>query len=657
MKPTTLDFLRYSSLAPFTTPDAVPFTYTVDGVVYHGIPAEFSPKTTQRRIDASIVETTVTATMPSGLSLTAACKEYRDFPVTEWVMYMENTATENSPVICDWRFDTTFASHAAWLEYGNGDTCRDNGYEWYLTPVTAPITVEPSGDGTSCNGAFPYMRLRFHGWGVNIAVGWTGTWSVHTEPSEGRLSFSVKQQRFAAYLKPGETVRTPSVTMQAYHGDEDRARNLWRSFYFAHVLPREKDGRPLSPKLVLHTFKIGGVPEFCGVTEENQLLGIDTYISRGLKPDIWWIDAGWYPCNNVWQDIGNWVPDPARLPNGLAPIGKKCEEEDIDLLLWFEPERIRRTSAFYHEHADKLLFRRLPDGTKDEKNGINALLNLGDKSVCDFTIDWVDRLIKESHIRVYRQDFNFSPAPYWRENEEENRVGILENLHIQGYYRFWDELLLRNPGLWIDSCASGGRRNDIETMRRSVPLHYTDVGYGNHLIKQKQHRQMFEWIPYFRAHTMNWDEADGSYSGKNHPVDEFSYQNALTPSVTSMIEWNDPDHLYALGRRFHPVWRRAAEMMLKYDYYPLTACRKDASDFYAMQFDGDDEGFLQIIRNVKVEHDTIVLQLKIDPSRTYTFEDPLGKRTLEARGSDLLKDGFSDRLAPRSGVIWFYKKK
>ena len=124
-----------------------------------------------------------------------------------------------------------------------------------------------------------------------------------------------------------------------------------------------------------------------------------------------------------------------------------------------------------------------------------------------------------------------------------------------------------------------------------------------------------------------------------------------------MIEWNDPDYLYDLGRRFHPVWRKAAEMMLKHDYYPLTACKKDPSDVYAMQFDGDDEGFVQIIRNVKVEHDTVVLSLKVDPGRTYTFEDPLGKRSFTVSGRDLLKDGFSDRLAPRSGVIWFYTKQ
>ena len=40
------------------------------------------------------------------------------------------------------------------------------------------------------------------------------------------------------------------------------------------------------------------LPEFCGVTEENQKRAIDAYRAGGPVPDIWWIDAGWYPCDN-----------------------------------------------------------------------------------------------------------------------------------------------------------------------------------------------------------------------------------------------------------------------------------------------------------------------------------------------------------------------
>ena len=83
------------------------------------------------------------------------------------------------------------------------------------------------------------MRLRFSDWGINVAVGWTGTWRVDVLRTGDAVTLRAGQAAFASYLKPGETVRTPRMTYEAYTGGEDRARNLWRSFYLAHILPRE----------------------------------------------------------------------------------------------------------------------------------------------------------------------------------------------------------------------------------------------------------------------------------------------------------------------------------------------------------------------------------------------------------------------------------
>ena len=654
MKAARKDIALIPNVHPYTTPETIPVTYTLGGKLYRGFPAEFAPKATRRRIDSCIYETVITATTPEGLTLRAECTEFRDYPVVEWVMYITNDSNAKSPIISDWRLDLTVPCISPVLYHGNGDTCTPDGYEWWLDPVTEEgIIKQPCGDGTSCNGAFPYLRLFFEDGGINVAVGWTGSWTSTWTATEKGVRLTVGQPNFRSYLRPGEVVRTPRMTFEAFEGGEDRARNLWRSFYIDHILPRE-DGHPLSPKLILHTYKVGGLPEFCGTTEENQIRGIDAFIEKGLKPDIWWIDAGWYPCDNNWPTTGNWYPNPENWPNGMGAVGDKCAKEDIDFLVWFEPERVRPGTKLWQEHPEYLLFFK---GDAEDRRHNNALLDLGNPEALRWAIDTFDGLIKDGRVRVYRQDFNFAPAPYWACNTEENREGILENKHIQGYYAYWDALIERNPGLWMDSCASGGRRNDLETMRRAVPLHYTDVGYGNHPIKQLQHRQMFEWIPYFRAHNMSWDEPDGTYSGKNHPVDEFGYQNALTPSVTSMLEWDDPDELSAIGRRFHPVWRRAAELMLCCDYYPLTECRMSAEDFYAMQFDGEDEGFIQVIRNIGVKTDSIVIFPHVDESKTYVFTDPLGKRSLTVDGKVLARDGWCETLPHRSGVVWFYRKK
>ncbi len=732
MKASKNDFIAGQFLPRYTQSGIVPFSYKLDGVGYRGIPAEFSPEAETVKIDANIVYSVLRGRTPEGLALRAECREYIDYPVVEWVMYITNENTVNSAVISEWQVEAELPASlegdgesVARLLHGNGDNLTEEGYSWIVDPLTAePLAISPCGDGTPCNGAFPYMRLLLDGYDVNIAVGWTGTWQLTAQQSGATIKLASSQKNFNTYLEPGETVRTPLLVLQAAalergtgtcfaaadeplergtgicskaaksldtidsgermpdetHQDQApvprsdcpgftgeqasdqapvprstagfsaRSGNIWRSWYIDHVLPRQ-NGKPLPPKLVLHTFMIDGLPEFCGVTEENQLKGIQTYIDRGLKPDIWWIDAGWYPCNNDWPTgTGNWRPNPDHFPDGMHKVGEMAEKNGIDLLVWFEPERIFRNTEVWNEHPEFLIF-------GDEADN-NALFFLGDPKARRWITDRIDSIIKEAHIRVYRQDFNFAPAGYWARGEAENRRGIHENLHIQGYYAFWDELLRRNPGLWIDSCASGGRRNDIETMKRAVPLHYTDIGYGKHPIKQKQHRQMFEWIPYFRAHNMSWDNPDGTYGG-NRPVDEFAYQNALTPALTSMIEWNGPEEQFVVGRAFHPVWRKAAEIMLRADYYPLTETRGNASDWYAMQFYDPErgDGFVQIIRNVGVRENRITVNGFVPDEnlhKIYRFNDPLSGQVWTMSGENFRSGGFEDSLNERSGRVWFY---
>ncbi len=377
---------------------------------------------------------------------------------------------------------------------------------------------------------------------------------------------------------------------------------------------------------------------------------------RGLKPDIWWIDAGWYPCDYHWYHSGTWEVDRQRFPGGLAPIGRACRENGVDFLLWFEPERVHDGTRLEKEHPEWLIRRRRPDGSIAP----DSLLDLGIKECCDHMIDTIDAIIKEGDVRIYRQDFNYDPAPCWESAEESDRIGAVENLHVQGYLRLWDTLLDRNPGLWIDSCASGGRRNDLETMRRAVPLHYTDVGYGNHPVKQKQHRQMFEWIPYFRAHNMNWDDpADGHYTSENHIPDRYSYYAAMAPAMTDMTAFDADDSSFALARQMQEIWRQAAEIMLSGDFYPLTECRKSAEDFFAVQFHEAESGrgFLLLLSNNRNQEGAFCAMLKgLDERANYILRNcETGERKLYPARE--LMDGISFTLVQRSGIIYFYERE
>ena len=636
----------------------LPISFRLNGQTIRGISDSWGPTFTLQRPNANLRVTTYVGTSPEDLELRVVRSRYLDFDGEAYLATLTNRGTCDTPLIEDIRMEAAFPGSAPILYHGNGDTKFEDGYEWWRTPITdSPLTLEPCGDGTSCNGAFPYMRLLFADWGVNLAFGWTGTWSATFTPGEKGVTLSMGQKRCRMVIHPGETMQVPSLMLLRYRGGDDEGRNTWRRWYFAHILPKQQ-GKPLAPQCCMHYFQADGKPEFTGATEENQIAALDAYLARGIRPDVWWVDAGWYPCDYIWQRTGNWRPNPENFPRGLKPLGDKCHREGMAFLLWFEPERIHRGTEFAQAHPQWCLRSR-----QGEEENPNLLVNLGDPECCDYVIDLLDGFIKAYGVDIYRQDFNLrldrgAPAQCWQEAEAEDRIGAVENLHIQGYYRLWDTLLARNPGLLIDSCASGGRRNDLETMRRAVPLHYTDVGYGNHPIKLKQHRQMFEWIPYFRAHNMNWCADDGTYDKQNRPADAFSYYVAMAPAITDMLPYDADDGAYALAHRMQPIWREAAQRMLGTDYYPLTQCRKSSHDFYAAQFHDPtaQKGLVHFVNGATATEQTFTVCLRgLEEGLTYSLCSTETGRSWQATGKEMM-EGVTLTLEKRSGEIWFYQQ-
>lgn len=639
------DIFRYSS------PQQIPLSFRYGGRLIRGIPAEYTVSICDAKDNQDTLERTIVATNDAGLEIRAHYTEYKDFPATEWLVFITNRGISPTELISDIRIGGILSMQIEQIGYGNGETRTPEGFDWHTEPMTKPYTLSPT-DGTSCMGVFPYIRLLGKDFGINLAIGWTGKWIAELEPAMTGIRISIGQARCSMRILPGETIRTPRLTCVAYSGNESKGRNLWRRWYMKHILP------PVKPMCCMHYFKEGNVPEFTGATEQGQLTAIDTYLRHGIHPDVLWMDAGWYPCNYQWRQVGNWQPDPGRFPQGLSSIGKKCAEEGIRYLLWFEPERTLACTHLEQTHPEWMLRMTNEDGTVDPY----CLTNFAIPECREYITDMVDRIIKESGVTIYRQDFNFDPYPRWVQNETEDRIGALENLHIQGYYRFWDDLRQRNPGLLIDSCAAGGRRNDLETMRRSVTLHYADVCHGIHPIKQRQHRRMFEWIPYFRAHVWSWDNAEtGEYeTNSDHApqIDKYAFYAAFAPAITDMLDHRSSGEYYELSRQMQSIWRKAAELMLQCDYYPLTECRGSREDFYAMVFYSPERGngFLNVVSNnanTQIHFEAVLDMLEVEASYVLTEAE---SETNQRFTGKQLADGIILELPKRSGLLLFIQR-
>ena len=130
------------------------------------------------------------------------------------------------------------------------------------------------------------------------------------------------------------------------------------------------------------------------------------------------------------------------------------------------------------------------------------LLNLGDPAARQWLTDHVDRLLTEQGIDLYRQDFNMDPLAFWRAADAPDRQGITENQardRLPGVLGRTAAPASRHADRLL--CARGGRRNDLETMRRAVPLWRSDYAFEP-IGHQCMTYGISLWLPYHGTGTV-----------------------------------------------------------------------------------------------------------------------------------------------------------
>jgi alpha-galactosidase len=305
----------------------------------------------------------------------------------------------------------------------------------------------------------------------------------------------------------------------------------------------------------------------------------------------------------------------------------------VKVIVWFEPERVTPGTWIWEKHPEWLI----------GKDGGNRLLNLGLPEARQWLADHVDRTLKEQGIDLYRQDFNINPLGLWRSCDAPDRQGLTEIHYNAGYLAYWDELRRRHPGMLIDSCASGGRRNDLETMRRSVPLlRSDDIGVP---INEQGHSYGFSfWVP---------------YQGTGTGPDPYGFRSCMNWHMTVGPDARKKDAGYELWVRMATQWRQVAENFHG-DYYPLTPYSLSEHSWMAWQFNRPEAGagMVQAFRRARCEDTEQRFRLRgLDPEAAYEFTNFDKEGTVRLAGRALMKEGLPVTLPdPRSAALIAYKR-
>ncbi|MDO4587333.1 MAG: alpha-galactosidase [Planctomycetia bacterium] len=606
----------------------------------------------RQTIFKTIVEKTDATT---GLKITSETTTYSDFPeIIEWVAWFENVSEVKTPnlrnILAADVILQTGGSPSLWHGMGeNNDPQQNYSSQTDILEISEPLHFSPR-EAYPSFYAFPYFRLNGQERSFTIAIGWPGEWSAtfYAEPN-GDVHFLAGQKKTDLYLKPGEKIRTPRITVFSYLPETD-AINLWRRWFRAYIMPRQ-NGKVLEAKLILDAHCGGEL--YKDITETQQIDAIRKMRALGWPCDGLWIDAGWYLRQNspktsigYWFLTGDWTPDPERFPRGMKPIADELGKESF-LTLWYEPERIHREASTFIDYQKYIV----PNCEIIE----SYRMDMTSPETVQFLSNLIGQSIQSNGVGFYRQDSNGAgPLPFLEHLEKTDsrfidRKGMAENLYVQGYLTFWNNLKTMNPGLLIDSCASGGRRNDLDSLRMgAVPLHYTDVGYFDFINKQRYHDMLDQWFIYYKnidAH--DWDGEKREYDFYKATVDLAPF-TTLRPYLF--------EHNSATNRRYVERFLQIRDLLVGSNYYLLEGgFRSDSwtvSQYHASNLNA---GCLRVIRNEESPNQSLKIYLKeINPNSRYCFKNLDSGQIENISGRDLIREGFSISMPPRSGQLVRY---
>ena len=384
--------------------------------------------------------------------------------------------------------------------------------------------------------------------------------------------------------------------------------------------------KPLPPVSWNHWFTFQN-----DISEEMLSRQIDA--AAGLGLEYFCIDSGWFD-GGFSAGVGNWTIDRRKFPHGLGPIARRAAEKGMKLGLWFETGQAFAGTRLAKEHPEWL------SGTQ-VKLEIPAARQWLFEMMCHF--------IDEGHIRWIRYDYNQDPLDEWNRRDKPDTRGLTQIRYLQGEYEFFDRLRQKYPDLWIESCASGGRRIDLETIRRAHTFWKSDE--TNDLAVARFHQTGGnQFLPGVLLNTNlpGWCQAT-------------RFDSTACSAVPWVFPWIGRDWTPRRGGGFRQATAafKTVRHLLNKDYYPLFPQALSPSQWVGWEFNDPavGEGFLVVLRPAQSSYKAAEVRLHgVDARKTYRISRVDDGRTSTATGRQLL-EGLPISLGPGESEVLHFQRK
>jgi alpha-galactosidase len=233
-----------------------------------------------------------------------------------------------------------------------------------------------------------------------------------------------------------------------------------------------------------------------------------------LGAELFLLDDGWFgtefPRDDDDAGLGDWQPDPAKLPGGIGGLTDAAAQHGLRFGLWIEPEMVNPSSLLYGEHPGWVTGE---PGRPRREDRNQLVLDLCQPDVRSFVTGVIDFVLSGNPGVSYLK---------WDANRDISEPGSTalaagrqSNLWIDTVLARWQvmaEIATVRPDTEMMLCASGGGRTDLGTLRWFHEVWLSDNTDAVARLKMQWEASRYLPPQVIAAHVTRWGDQDLAFA-------------------------------------------------------------------------------------------------------------------------------------------------
>ncbi|TCW62186.1 alpha-galactosidase [Treponema sp. J25] len=329
----------------------------------------------------------------------------------------------------------------------------------FCTPLRPGIQAIGSTRGSSSAQHNPSCILarpettEDHGEALGVLLLYSGNHSLEVEVGshgDTRIVAGINPWNFSWTLVPEDRFATPEVLLAYTAGGLGELSRAFHGIIQNHVVRGfwKNRERPILINNWEATYFDFTEKKLLSLAQAARRLGIELFV----------LDDGWFGRrNDDRSSLGDWYPNPEKLPDGIEGLAQKIVDLGLRFGLWIEPEMVNPDSDLYRAHPDWVVG---APCTKRTLGRNQLVLDMGRPEVVEYLYGVIAQLLRRSSISYIKWDMNRHITEPLSAALPPERQGEFFHRYILGVYELYDRLTREFPQVLFESCSSGGNRFD-----------------------------------------------------------------------------------------------------------------------------------------------------------------------------------------------------